>query len=682
MTLAALDGTPLYRVQADEHVGFVDGWNEWTGGVALFLYEQDGASTSEPTVVTGERMRTHRGDEGFDRVRVVDDVKVTLPGGSEFLTRRLDYDAASGSVTNCSRNTLLHAGLQIKSDCLRFRQSRSHLRLWGNVALRSADGDTSGGMPSELQGKAEELNTDASASQVSLVGDPVIHLTDSSMQGDYLRLKLEGSGRSLQAIEALGEARMALRGGSSGSVTNVLRAAVVEATFDGEGKPDAVEARVAGTELARWTIEEVGKLQAEKISIVPLDSERQKIVASGATRWESAAGSSGLEYLEARDLALTVDAGGLQLVEAEGEVSASFADGSASAGRHFSGPQLLLGWEEGGLTTGRWPQGVSLSSGLAKLEAGNAGWDPESASWRLDGDPRPRLVSDSYTIEAAALGFGEGGSLSGSGGVRAQLMATELTVLAALFGGAREVQVSAEHLLVDDENELEFADSVRAWWEDQLLLADTLRLGAEPQRLEASGQVFARLQRPADPLTANLGVTEEGTLDSGQTIEDDPTTQEREARSSESGSQEELEGGQFVLLTAGSLLVEGEPTVVHIADEAMLDEGERKIRGASLTLAMNEEGLWTTVEAQGGVVFEDPEGTAEGLSLSYDPQTDEVMLRGDTTTPATFVGREGIETQSVEALKLSWRTETVVIEATEEGRTRTRFAPRQTETTG
>ena len=123
--------------------------------------------------------------------------------------------------------------------------------------------------------------------------------------------------------------------------------------------------------------------------------------------------------------------------------------------------------------------------------------------------------------------------------------------------------------------------------------------------------------------------------------------------------------------------MEVDPTAIRVAGGAELDGGERQISGRQIELEMGESGGWERIEVEGNVVFRDPAGTAEGERLTFERSTDEIVLYGSETMPATFVGAEGISTQSQEALRLTWQAENVLIETIERGRTRTRLVPRQ-----
>jgi len=205
-----------FTIKAEEQLDFTDGWQEWA---AVELRISDAEGDGEPVVVRGDRMQTS-GDVGaFEEIQISDNVHATLPGGVEFRTRRVDWDRATGVVSNCRRNTLWFAGLEVKSDCLELATSGQdegadtqlvarQLRLWGDLVIRSDPAVAESSLPANLRGSAERLLMVPGGDTVLLEGDSRLDFLQGWLTGDQLTLELGAGGRSLRDVRASAGARL------------------------------------------------------------------------------------------------------------------------------------------------------------------------------------------------------------------------------------------------------------------------------------------------------------------------------------------------------------------------------------------------------------------------------------------------------------------------------------------
>jgi len=382
-----------------------------------------------------------------------------------------------------------------------------------------------------------------------------------------------------------------------------------------------------------------GTLRGEVIELRPETAELpQRVDIGGAVRWETGGNAGGLRYLAADSLDLEIGPVGPERLSATGAVTAAL-DASAEETREFTGEELTLRWDEAGaLAEGQWPQGVRFSAGDRQLEAGTATYDPATAAWNMSGTPRPSVRDPQMTLGADAMQVGDDGALRAAGEISGALGGSNLAAAAILFGGVEQVQVRAGDARVEPEGALELGGRVEIVWQEQSLVAGSLRLETDPGRLRAQRDV-------------ELVATDGG------------------------------EAAEFVTVTAQNLLIEEETSEIRLAGEAVMRREDRQIEADKLTVLIGDDGVWKSVFAEDAVSYKDPQGEASGETLLYDLETAEILLTGSEDTPAVF-RLDDLEYASTEALRILFEDEQVVIEATEAGRTRTSVVPRVEGTAG
>jgi lipopolysaccharide export system protein LptA len=647
------NGRPVFRIGADEHVDFEDGWNVWDR-VRMDLYGVDAEAESDDVQIVGDRMRTS-GDIGkFAEIRIIGNVVVDLPGSGHFETRRIDYDAVSGLVSNCNRNVLTYAGLEVVSNCLEFRTrgdlstgealQADDLRMWGELSIRSVD-EGAGALPSDLRGGGAELRFQPGDEFVYLDGEPFLDLGSAVVRSDALTLNVGQNARQLTGVDAQGAARLRVReqgavADEAGNVADserdlVVRAQAIRIDLDDETELAGLVAESDQADPSALVLPDLGVLRGVTIELQPAtELEAQRVTVDGEVSWEPGASAGGLRYLGTDRLELELDESGPRQLAASGSVLAALEAAEGEV-REFTGEEMALAWDDdGALASGTWPQGVRFTAaGERSLEAGSATYSPATSSWRLSGDPQPTVTDPQLSLGATSMAIGDDGSLRATGGVTGTMGGASLAAAAVLFGGVEEVRVRAGEARIDPAGPVDLGGRVEVVWEEQSLVAGSLRLETDPGRLRAQREV-------------ELVAVEGG----------------------------EAEG--FVTVTADNLLVEEETSEIRLAGQALLRRGDRQIQADKLTVAIGDDGTWSNVLAEDNVAYRDPQGEASGETLLYDLQTSEILLTGSEEKPAIF-RLDDLEYASTEALRILFEDEQVVIEATEAGRTRTSVVPRE-----
>jgi lipopolysaccharide export system protein LptA len=645
------NGRPVFSIVADEHVDFVDGWNVWEQ-VELVLFGLDPDGTDDDVRIVGERMRTSGEMGRFDEVRIVGSVVADLPGSGTFETRRIDYDAVSGLVENCNRNSLTYAGLEVVSNCLEFRTGgdlsageavrAEDLRMWGELSIRASPAG-GGTLPEELRGGAAEMRFQPGGNIVNLTGEPFLDFGAAVVRSRELVLDVGEAARQLRSVDASGGARMRYRQSpasfdEAGDVVEsdddlIVRAGhiVLDLTEDTELSRMLAE---EDAEQARLQLPGLGVLSSGRVEMTPsTEAQPQRITATGSVGWAATGETAGLRYLGTDRLDLEVEGDKPRRLNAQGSVMAAL-ESTAAEVREFTGDALQLRWnDDGTMAEGSWPDGVRFSTMGRALEAGRADYEPATSSWRLSGDPRPAVSDPQLGLGADTMVIGDDGSLWADGDVRGSLGGDTLSAAGALFGGVELVQVRAGRAVIDAAGALSMEQRVEIVWEEQSLVADSLRIETGPGRLRARRDV-------------ELVAVERG------------------------------EEGGFVTVTADNLLVEEETSEIRLAGDAVMRRADRDIEAERLTVSLDEAGAWRSVLAEEAVSYRDPQGEASGETLLYDLETAEILLTGSEDLPATF-RLDDIEYSSTEALRILFQDDEVVIEATEEGRTRTSVVPRE-----
>jgi lipopolysaccharide export system protein LptA len=501
--------------------------------------------------------------------------------------------------------------------------------MWGDLSIAAAESAV--GLPERLQGTAEEMRFEPGGSLVTLDGDPALSFAGGRVRASQLLLDVGAGARQLREIRAIGSATLALGDPAAGAVPREARARTLagdELTvrFEEGAAIDAVAAHGTPAGPARLTLPNQGELQARRIELGPTGQE-QTVTATGEVRWVAARGAMGPRELAAGRLDLVVGAEGLQSIDASADVRARLADADG-ASRRLAGPRLSMRLVDGVLGEASMPGGVEMSLDGRSVTAATA--TLKDGSWVMTGTPRPRLSDPEVALEADQLTVRPDGEFEATGGVTGTLGGSRLAAGAALFGSATSVQLHAGSATVGPRGQTVLREAVQITWQSQSLIAAELRLEADPGRLRGSGGV---------ELVALAGG--------------------------------EGAAGDFVTVSGRDLLVEQESSAIHVAGEAALNQGNRRISAERMEVAVDEGGAWSLVLAQGTVQFRQPGTEATGDRLEYDLSSGELLLLGTTDRPATFVYDE-LEYRSAEALRVRWEGEDVIIEATESGRTITK----------
>lgn len=629
-------------IEAERLLDYADGWNIWEGPDVMIMGRQP-ESTEDDVHVVADTMRTTGEMGDFTEVRFIGNVRAELPGEAVFETRRVDYDAVSGVASNCNRNILGYGGLQVGSDCLEFliagdpgasrSRTAEQLRMWGNLVVEASPAGGEG-LPPGLRGSAAELRFRPGGEEVTLEGEPVLRFEGTLIQGETLRLDVGSGARQLRqvAAETAASVRMGVGDDTDDDRITALTGEQVVITFGSGARPETVLATGSGPRLR---LPGRGTLAAARIELVPAGGSRT-VRATGDAEWEAWEGGAGPERLQATTLDLTLSGEQLETLEATGSVAARMDSGEAGGWR-FGGPSLEMEWEPGAAapTRATWPDGVELEQGGRRLSASEARF--ADGEWTLSGDPRPRASSPEIELAANEITVSEDGETTASGEVSGTLSGAALAAGAVLFGDIPGVSFESDRVVLHPGGKAVLRDSVQVVWESQSLVTDQLMLEPDPGRLRARREV--ELVAVADPETTSP---------------------------------------DFVTIKADDLLVEQASSEIHAAGSARLRFEELEISAERMAVVVDESGLWNRVEAVKAVELGRPGMTASGERLEYTMDSGDMLLLGSDERPATFVYDE-LEYRSTEALRVRWEGEDVIIEATEDGRTRTKVVSRQDE---
>lgn len=651
------NGRPVLAIRAGSHVDFVDGWNEWDG-VELVIYGARPDDEDDDVMVIGERMRTAGEIGRFNEVRLIGAVSATLPGGGHFETRRLDYDAVTGLVSNCNRNALVYAGMDVRSDCLEFRTggdlsagetlSAKELRMWGNLVVRGEEAAGSS-MPPGLRGGGEELRFVPGDQAVTITGTAMLEFDQALVRARQLQLDVGREARELRGVDAQGEARLRYRpegaaasaageaddedtSGAGGAIS--VRGDRVRLQLGDDSVLEGIEGSGSGSERVQLGLPGIGTLEAMSIELQPATAARRQLVqARGNVGWGAARDvDTGMRWLRAEQLQIESDAKRPRQLSAQGQVESELVTGNTGQARRFGGEALEITWgADGALASGTWPEGVRFSTDGRELTAATATYATDG-SWTLAGKPRPAIRSAELSIVADTVKLAGDGALTATGEVTGRLGGDVLSAAGALFGAVESVEYRSGTARLDDTG-LDLGGRVEIVWGERSLVAGTMKIETDPGRLRAGSEI---------ELVAK--------------VEEDDA---------------------FITVTAQNLLVEEESAEIRVAGQARLRQGERNIQSERMTVEIDPEGGWHSVLAEQAVRYRDPQGEASGAALTYDLATREMLLTGSSTERAIF-RLDDIEYSSAEALRVRFDGENVVIESTEAGRTRTSVVPRTT----
>ena len=672
----------LYEIAADELLDYSDGWNTWAG-VHMRIFGKDGPE--KDVVVVGDTMRTSGESGDFNEIRIIGNVYAELPNNGHFETRRLNYDVVSGVVSNCNRSTLFYAGMESRGNCLHFQTAgdvssgqdilAEELRMWGDLTLQSADGE--GAMPAGLRGGAEEMRVQPGGDQVHLQGAAELEMSQASVRGNTIVLDMGQGVSELHGISTTGDARvrffpqadnpaaasdmkiedeaeaeglgdttktalaesgqadidaaerstMLAPGDESDREARLLRGALIRIEF-AAGELSALEA-ISGRLGSRLTLPGYGRLEARDIELRP-DADRQAIEARRGAAWRSRGDNQSLRELAATELVLLAGETGLEYVEADGGVVADMATSSSGKSLIFNGERLVANWIDGALGEAEWPDGVGFEADGRAMSSGAATYAVESGAWMLDGDPSPVLSASGVDLYAAEMMWRPDEGVDATGMVRANVADEYLEAASVLFGDTPVVEMRAESAELDTEGVLILRGQVQVIWESQSLESGELRMEADPGRLLAQEEV----ELVAVAATADDGAPE------------------------------------YATVNASNLLVEQDGMELRLGGATSMRQRSRIIEADKLRVEITDAGEWSEVVAQDTVRFRDTQVEASGEELAYKMDSGELRLLGTPAAPASF-SYEGIEYQSRDTLRVVYETEEVVIESTEDGRTRT-----------
>ncbi len=648
------NGRDVFAIWAEEQTDYVDGWNTWAQ-VRVLIYGDDGDDDDIQIVSDRARTTGANGSE-FDEVIFVGNVRVTLPSGGEFTTHRINYDAVTGEVANCNRNTLQYAGLEVRADCMHFQtagevsntaDTAEELRMWQDLSIRASDAaDTN--MPAKLTGRADEMRFTPGGEFVHLDGDPTVKMAGTTIRGVVLVLDVGPDADELRGVTSTGAARVRLDGSKATTATEGEPDPAASSDFTGSQTLIGAEIRVAlaaeggGVDLvtvdgqpnerAQLALRSFGRLDADRLEVTP--GERLSARAAGDVEWTPVRQSGSLNGLTAQALDLTVG-DELESLEADGGVAASL-EPEGGAPREFTGERLVLGWVNGVMRRGAWPDGISLSVDGRALDAGYATLDADSGAWILGGAVSPKIRADEFEFSAAELRLNSDGGITATGSVEGTIGGAYLAAAAALFGDAQAVQLKSGLAVVGTDGSLRLTGKVEIVWQTQSLVANDVLMESEPGRLRATSAV---------ELVAVTG-----------------------------------DEGEFVTVSAENLLVEEATSEVRVAGLAELRQGRRRIAAQTMVVLVDEAGEWSDVLAETGVLFEDDRARGSGNELEYSMTSRNLRLAGDALVPASFV-YEGVdppaEYRSDDELRISYSGDAIVIESTENGRATTSVVPRE-----
>jgi lipopolysaccharide export system protein LptA len=580
--------------------------------------------------------------DAYKEIRLVDNVRAVLPNGVEFLSDVLTY--SEGDLRTSAGVRLYVGGLVIESRGLRYDHqtqvgslAQEHpeprrpelpgpVRLWSDRDAARPATDTL-----DLQGHSNDILFDLKLAELTLRGSPELVLSEARLTAAEVTLGLDQSAGGVESIRSRGNARAVWLAATDPGEHVASGELIAVEMSDGLAQGLRVTSGPEeGALRPRFELGEAGELRAD--SFLLGFGEGAAVEALGEAYFFPADGDTRLDYILADSL--TLGAGDLQELRADGGVVIVLAGETGEVS--FRGPRAVFVYRDGDVASAEWPAGIQHQDDDGQeVTSGHGALDSETGDWLLDGDPRPRFRSQDFDVEADTVRLRAGGGIDVTGDVEAQLRGDLVRTVGPLFGGADQIEASAEQMYIGEDNRVVFTGNANIWQgEGQYLMrADEISVLAPSDELQATVNVFVTL------------------LD-----EDD-------------GSEE----ARTVLLTGSMLLVEGAPLGLVMAGEALLElEGEgRTIGGDRLEVAFDESGVWDSIQVFGNVVMADAAGTGKGDRLEYDAASGLVVIFAGDSTPATFVNEQGIDIRDREGLRLSYDGDNLSITAMQNGTTQT-----------
>ena len=648
---ASENGSPVYHLRAGQRLGFANNRSEFGNGVELTLLSQaqEEGAPQETTSIAGERMdlRERRGGTGEDRyaeIRIYDGVRALFAGGIELDTEYLVY--RRGRLSTDAGVVLRIAGLVIEAQRFRYDPETARGRVSGRhpesrdqssgdtVQIHTDDSPSAGGAPrAELQGRAPLLEYDATNSEMSLLQSPQVDLPEATMVGNAIVLQVDPETNRVRRIEARGNRSRVFWLSAEAPGEHILRSDSITVELDENGAARALRAVFVEGPRPHFELGEEGELRGDLIELLLGDAGDGSVLSRGTARYEPRSENEMLRSVQSGELRIDVGSAGVeQLRAADGvEVTLNTGSGETTA---LSGPRARFTYQDGKLGSADWNSGVRYVSAASTVDAARGAYDPTTESWRLDGDPRPRMQAEEYEISADSMLVHAAGGAALVGAVGAGLRGDLIASIAPLFGGADQVGAQADMLDVGADGRLEFRGNARITQGDQLLRCDRVLLLPGTHELSCSGNVLVSL--------VNRGANRDA--------EDAPDE---------------------VVFLGDRLLVTGSPPELRLAGNASLDAGVRKIAGDRLTMQFSEAGAWQAINVDGAVTMVDPGGRAEGDRLEYDSASGVVTVFAPPDAQATFMNSQGIDIRDPEGLRLEWGDGTLSVTAMQKGTTQT-----------
>jgi len=642
-----INGVPRYKLTAGERLGFRSGRSEFTGGVSLVIYGEplaEGEPPEETRVLADRLEATERvaatEEDRYEEIRLIDNVRATLPGGADLATELLLYE--EGQLSTTEGVFLRVGGMVIEAEAFRYDTETEIGDVWaehpetqrpdlaGDVKLWG-DPDAASSAP-ELVGHAATLRYRARAGELLLGGDPIVELPDAVLGAVNIALSVDVDSNRLQGIEARYAARAEWLG-ASGPGEHLLVGDVISVELDDDAAP--VGLRVSsqeGSRRPRFTLGDSGDLRADVIELALGRESAGAITASGTPFFFPDNDTAYLRELGAGLLHIGAD--GLEELRAEQGVRiiVSTAAGGEAA---LSGPRATFSFADGAFRSADWPAGVRYEGEGQTVEAASGSYDSAAQTWTLEGMPRPKLESEEYEAYADEMVLSPGGRAVLSGDVQATLRGSVIAMVAPVFGGAAELEARGSVLEATPDGRLMFRDGARISQGSQLLQAEEIMLLPTSDEMQARGGVLVSLVDP------------DAVAPSG-------------------------EAPQNVMFAGNELLIEGSPPKLVLAGDATLEGVEgRIISGGLIAVQFLEEGGWDSIEVQRNVIMVDPAGTARGDRLEYDAQTGIVEVYAAQAAQASFSNNQGFDIQDPEGLRLEWDEGSLAVTAMQKGTTQT-----------
>ncbi len=649
---ASENGLPIYHLRAGQRLGFANNRSEFGDGVELTLLSQpqEEGAPQETTSIAGERMDLRERPSGseedrYDEIRIYDGVRASFAGGIELETEYLVYQ--NGRLRTDAGVVLRIAGLVIEAQRFRYDTETKRGRVSGRhpdsqdqesgdtVQIHTDDSPSAGAAPrAELQGRAPVLMYDAKSSEMSLLQSPQVDLPEATMLGNEIVLQVDPESNRVQRIEARGNRSRVLWLAAEAPGEHILYSDTITVELDENGVARALRAVSFDRSPPRFELGEEGELRGDSIELLLGDAGDGSVVSRGTARYEPQSEDEMLRSLQSGELRIDVGGAGVeQLQAADGvEVTLDTSSGETAA---LSGPGARFTYQDGELGSADWSSGVRYVSGDITVDAAHGAYDQTTESWRLDGDPRPRMEAEEYEISADSIVVHADGGAALVGAVVAGLRGDLIASIAPLFGGADEVGAQADMLDIGADGRLEFRGNARITQGDQLLRCEQIRLLSGTPELRCTGNVLVSL--------VNRGAN----------------------RDAEDAADE-------VVFLGDQLLVAGSPPELFLAGNASLDAGVRKIAGDRLTMQFSEAGDWQAINVDGAVtMMVDPGGRAEGERLEYDSVSGVVTVFAPPDAEAIFMNSQGIDIRDPEGLRLEWGDGVLSVTAMQKGTTRT-----------